>query len=217
MSTLAALQHAVAEDCNMVICHEEMYYPYASQQPGLEKYLTWTVNRRRIRWLAEHNMIVYRAHGMLDDFCILDDFGKLLGLGEAVVSEEFFRVYDIPPRPVAALADEVKQCLGMNCLRVCGDPKRIVQRPDLPWGGLGLSVNVSFIEGLLRYRPDVLIAGESDEYAMFYAIDADIPLIETSHAASENYGLRHFAQHLAANFPGLKVVFHECPVPWEAH
>jgi len=217
MATLAALRHAVAEDCNLVICHEEMHYPYAAQHPGLEKYLTWTVNRRRISWLAEHNIVVYRAHGMLDDFCILDDFGRLLGLGEPVVSEGFFRIYDISPRPVAQLANEVKRCMGMNYLRVCGDVDRIVQRPGPLWGGLGLSVNVGFIEGLLRYYPDVLIAGESDEYAMFYAIDADIPLIETSHAASENYGLRHFAQYLAANFPGLKVVFDECPVPWEAH
>ena len=104
----------------------------------------------------------------------------------------------------------------MKHLRVCGDPQRIVKCPALPWGGLGLSVNVGFIEGLLQYRPDVLIAGESDEYAMVYAIDADIPLIETSHAASENPGLRHFTEHLAASSPGLKVVFHECPVPWQA-
>ena len=199
----------------MVICHEEMHYPYASRQTGLEKYLTWTVNRRRIRLLSVHDMTVYRAHGTLDDFCILDDFGELLGLGEPVVSEGFFRVYDIPAQTVTELVEEVKRRMGMEHLRVCGDRQRVVKRVGLPWGGLGLSVNVSFIEGLLQYHPDVLIAGESDEYAMFYCLDADVPLIETSHVASENYGLRHFAEHLAANFPGLKVVFHQCSVPWE--
>lgn len=214
MTTLKALKHAAAQGCNMVICHEEMHYPYASVQPGLEKYLTWTVNRRRFRLLSEHNITVYRAHGTLDDFCILDDFSEVLGLGQPAVSEGFFRVYDIAPQTVGELAEEVKGRLAMKYLRVCGAPERMVKRVGLPWGGLGLSVNVSFIEGLLQYGCDVLIAGEADEYAMFYAMDADVPLIETSHAGSENYGLRHFAEHLVANFPGVKVVFHECPVPW---
>jgi len=217
MTTLEALQQAAAEGCDMIICHEQMDYPYSFRASGAENYLTWTVNRRRISQLVQHGLIVYRAHGMLDHFCILDDFGKLLGLGEPVVSEELFRVYDMPPQSVAELVEEVKRCMGMRHLRVvCRDPERMVKRPGLPWGGLGLSLNVGYIERLLRYHPDVLIAGESDEYAMFYALDADIPLIETSHVASENYGLRHFAEHLAANFPGLKVIFHECPVPWEA-
>ena len=103
----------------------------------------------------------------------------------------------------------------MDCVRVTGDSQRVVSRVGLPWGGLGLSVNVGFIEALLGYDPDVLIAGESDEYAMFYCLDADVPLIETSHAGSENFGLARFAQQLAQHFPGLRVVFHRCPVPWQ--
>jgi len=75
------------------------------------------------------------------------------------------------------------------------------------------------MEGMLAYRPDayrpdVLIAGETDEYAMFYCLDADVPLIETSHAGSENSGLAHFADDLASAMPEIRVVFHRCPVPW---
>ena len=73
----------------------------------------------------------------------------------------------------------------------------------------------AFIEGLLRRGADVLIAGESDECAMFYCRDADVPLIETSHAGSENFGLARFAQDLAEHFVGLEVVFHRCPVLWQ--
>jgi len=214
MCTLQAIQRAVSEDCNMIVCHEEMHYPYASFQQGLEKYLTWTVNRQRIQALSHAQITVYRAHGMLDHYCILDDFAAELGLGNPVVSEEFYRIYDIEPRTVAQLTEQVKQIMDMDCVRVTGDPAREVSRVGLPWGGLGLSVNIGFIEGLLAYRPDVLIAGESDEYAMFYCRDADVPLIETSHAGSENFGLAHFAEDLAAAMPETKVVFHRCPVPW---
>ncbi len=215
MSTLAAIEDAAQQGCNMVICHEEMHYPYAAFAPGLEKYMTWTVNRRRVTALAAAGITVYRAHGMLDHYCILDDFAAELGLGQPAVSEGFYRIYDIAPRPVAELVTQAKAALGMDCVRVTGDSQRVVSRVGLPWGGLGLSVNVDFIEGLLGYGADVLIAGESDEYAMFYCLDADVPLIETSHAGSENFGLARFAQQLAQHFPGLKVVFHRCPVPWQ--
>jgi len=214
MCTLPAIQQAVSEECNMIVCHEEMHYPYAAFEPGLEKYLTWTVNRQRIQALSHAEIIVYRAHGMLDHYCILDDFAEELGLGSPAVSEGFYRIYDIEPRTVAQLTEQVKVTMDMDCVRVTGDPAREVSRVGLPWGGLGLSVNISFIEGLLAYHPDVLIAGETDEYAMFYCRDADVPLIEASHAGSENFGLAHFADDLAAAMPGTKVVFHRCAVPW---
>ncbi len=214
MCTLAAIQRAANEGCNMIICHEEMYYPYAAFEPGLEKYLTWTVNRQRIQALAQTQITVYRAHGMLDHYCILDDFAVELGLGSPAVSEGFYRIYDVEPRTVAQLTKQVKETMDMDCVRVTGDASRSVSRVGLPWGGLGLSVNIGFIEGLLRYRPDVLIAGETDEYAMFYCRDADVPLIETSHVASENFGLAHFADDLSSAMSGTKVVFHRCLVPW---
>ena len=45
MCTLQAIQRAASEDCNMIVCHENMHYPYAIFEPNLEKCLTWTVNR----------------------------------------------------------------------------------------------------------------------------------------------------------------------------
>jgi len=92
MCTLQAIQRAVSEECNMIVCHEEMHYPYAAFEPGLEKYLTWTVNRQRIQVLSRAEITVYRAHGMLDRYCILDDFAAELGLGSADVSEDFYRI-----------------------------------------------------------------------------------------------------------------------------
>ena len=85
MATLPAIEYASAAGCEMIICHEEMHYPYAAFQPGLEKYLTWRVNRQRIQALSQGAITVYRAHGMLDDYCILDDFAAELELGSQEV------------------------------------------------------------------------------------------------------------------------------------
>jgi len=121
MCTLQAIQRAASEDCNMIICHENVHYPCATFEPGLEKYLTWTVSRQRIQALCQGEITVYRAHGMLDQYCILDDFAVEVGLGSPAVSEGFYCIYDIEPRTVAQLTERVKQVMAMDCVRVTGD------------------------------------------------------------------------------------------------
>ena len=49
---------------------------------------------------------------------------------------------------------------------------------------------------------------------MRFALEAGIPLIETSHEVSETPGLRAFATDLARAFPHLPVTFHENALCW---
>ena len=107
MCTLQAIQRAVGDECNVIVCHEEMLYPYGASVSDSDEHMTWTVNRQRIQALSQGEIAVYRAHGMLDDYCILDDFAAELGLGDAAVSEGFYRIYDIEPRTVAQLTEQV--------------------------------------------------------------------------------------------------------------
>ncbi len=214
MATLEAIKHAAAEDCNLIIAHEDLFFPYDFGSTKLQDSITWSVNRRRIEALSTHGITVIRAHGMLDRLCVLDAFAELLELPEPAIAEGYIHIYDIPSTTLGSLADRVKQRTMLPLVRVVGEPSATVQRVGLPWGGMGLSVNVSFIESLLGHDPDVLIAGETDEYAMRYVVDAGVSMIETGHCTSENPGLRQFAHRLADDFPGMKVVFHECPVPW---
>ena len=216
MATLDAIRRAAAESCNLIVTHEDVYFPYVSRRQDLEQYLTWVVNRRRIEALAKNGMTVFRAHGMLDRLCILDDFAEMLGLPEPVVKEGYLRIYDMESILLRDLADRVKRQTGLAIVRVAGDLDRSVCRVGLPWGGLGLSVNVGFIQSLIVHHPDVLIAGESDEYAMRYALDAGVAMIETSHGVSEDPGLRNFADRLREAFPEVKVAFFECGSPWQA-
>jgi putative NIF3 family GTP cyclohydrolase 1 type 2 len=212
--SVPAIERAAAEGCNLMVIHEELTYPYAFRGGDLSACLHWRSNQARLGRLARHGITIFRAHGTLDTYCILDDFRIALGLPEPSVKEGYYRICDIEPTTVRELAERSKAALRMPALRVAGDLDRVVRRVGLPWGGLGLSLNVSFLEGLLAYNPDVLIAGESDEYAMFAMLDADVPLIEMGHAVSENMGLERTAQTLRETFAGLKVVYHEVPCPW---
>jgi len=216
MGTVEAIEEAVQQGCNMMIVHEDLFFPYDLRHTGPRKHLTWRPNRRRLEALAAHSLVVYRAHGMLDRFCILDDFAELLGLGEPTVSEGYVRIYELAHAvTVEKMVERVKERTGLDQARVTGDPKVRVKRVGLPWGGLGLSINVAFIESLLEHNPDLLIAGETDDYAMRFVLDAGVSMIETTHSVSEDPGLHTFAAQLKADFPGLQVVYFDVGVPWQ--
>ena len=216
MATAEAIERAVDERCNFMIVHEDLFYPYGFQRgEDFETCLGWSVNYKRLKMLSEHDITVFRAHGTLDRLCILDDFAGALGLPKPTVKEGYIRIYDVPETTVGELASKIKDRLNLEELRIVGDPSRKVRRIGLPWGGLGLSLNIGFVEKLLSYDPDLLIGGETDEYAMYYARDAGVCMIETGHSLSENIGLRRFVGTLRQRYPEVKVVFHECSKPWK--
>lgn len=214
MATVDAIEAAAEGGCGLIVCHEELTFPYEFRDSQAIRYLWWRPNARRLSLLGKHGIVVYRAHGMLDRYCILDEFGKLLGLPEPVVKEGYTRVYEIQPVTVRDLAEQVRTRTALPCVRVSGDLDATISRVGLPWGGLGLSLNTSFLQNLLTYNPHVLIAGETDDYGMRFVLDSGVSIIETSHATSENPGLERFARDLKHQFPDLRVLFYANPVPW---
>lgn len=211
MATIPALEQAIAERCNLLICHETLFYP---QSAAIDGERCWRTNRIRMQLMHEGGMAVYRAHGKLDRLSIFEDFADALGMKEVYAGDGYARVFLLPQTPVAALVERAKQATGMQAMRIVGDPERQVTRVGLPWGGLGLFVNISFMQRLVDNGAEAGICGETDEYAMRFAEDAGMALIETSHAACENIGLRRFAAMLGEAHPGLRVVFHESGPGW---
>lgn len=218
MATPKALSHAGQKRCDLVLAHESLYYPYdavvrTDNPTGWEH---WPTNELRRSRLEEHDLTLVRIHGSLDEICIYDDFVALLGLGQPVEERGLAKVYEIRPCPLSALVERVKERTGMTSLRT-SCPKgmeQIVHRVGLPWGGLGLFVNVTYQQRLIEMGCDVLIAGESDNYGFRFSAELGIPMIETGHEISENPGVEHFAGMLQGRFPQLEVSFYECEPAW---
>jgi len=60
MATAEAIEKAVDEDCNFMVVHEDLFYPYGFQRDeSFEKCLTWSVNYKRLRILSEHGITVF--------------------------------------------------------------------------------------------------------------------------------------------------------------
>ena len=203
----------------LLIGHESLYYPYDvinSPNPpsGWED---WQVNRQRRELLTEHDLTFLRVHGSLDEICIFDDFVARLGLAAPVYADGLVKVFEIEPCTLEELVERVKARMGMPALRVSAarGMDQVVHRVGLPWGGLGLFVNVGYQQRLIEQGCDVFIAGESDNYGFRFAAECGIPMIETSHELSENDGLQRFSEHAFPSLPGLALLhFFENTCAW---
>jgi len=206
MATVPALETARRSGCNVVVCHET--FCFMTQSQGLTpQHLVWSANRNRLAAAAAGGLTVVRVHGSLDLICIWDDFVAALGVENPTPGTGYSKVLPIPETTVSELIEEVKAAMGMAQVRVAGDPDKTVSVVGFPWGGLGLDSNIGYVSRCIDMGADVLIAGECDEYAMTFANDAGVPMIETGHAISENIGLKNFAARLRTEFPGLAVEF----------
>lgn len=219
MATPDAIKSAASAGDDLLIVHESLYYPYdvihAASPPSDWK--EWRVNRQRQSLLDRHDLALLRLHGSVDEICIFDTFAEVLELGQAVVADGLVKVYEIPACPLSALVERVKSRIGMPYLRVAdaGDIDRVVRRVGLPWGGLGLFVNVGYQQSLVAQGCDVFVAGESDNYGFRFAVECGIPMIETSHELSENPGLRRFTAMLRQAFPDTVFTFYENECVWQ--
>lgn len=219
MASPAAIESAGRQGHQLLIGHESLYYPYqlsrdADRPSGWQN---WQVNRQRRQALEKWGLAFLRVHGSADEICIFDDFAARLGLGAPVQTDGLAKVFEIEPCTLQTLVERAKFHLGMPWVRLspAGPMDRIVRRVGLPWGGLGLFVNVGYQQQLIELGCDVFIAGESDNYGFRFAEECDIPMIETSHEISENPGLQHFTAMLAEAFPQVEFSFFENECVWQ--
>ena len=220
MATRDSLLEAERIGAKLVIAHEALFHPYAVElTPGETRdWESWRTNRQRREVIDRAGITLLRIHGSADEICIFDDFAALLDLGQPVVADGACRkVYEIEPVAFRKLVERVKTATGMEHVRVSctdADLDRHVHRVGLPWGGLGLFVNVSYQQWALEQGCDVLIAGEADNYGLRFSSECGVPMIETSHEISEHPGLRHFTDILAAKHPDVSFSFCELPSAW---
>ena len=233
MATAAALREAQERGADLVIAHEGVFYsnPAPPRTGEGQPWEQWLTNRRRKEAIDRSGATIARVHGSADEICIFNEFARLLGLGPGGSSEgpsfakategkgvqAYHKVYDMEPTSLAELVARVKRAVGLAHVRVScqdADLHREFRRVGLPWGGLGLDSNVSYQAWAIEQGCDVLIAGESDSYGFRFSAECDVPLIETSHEASEIPGLRKFLAILAERHPEAAFSFHDNGTAW---
>ena len=210
-----AIEFAHSRNADFIICHEELFMPAFKSADN--SYLKWNINRKRVELLTKYNMKIMRLHCSLDKKCIFTTFAKQLGLTPKIDSvENFDRIFEIPEITVSNLLKQIKQTTGLKTLRISiKNPNRKVTKIGLPWGGMALFVNVTYIESLIAKGAEILIAGETDAYSIRASQEAGVDIIETSHEISENEGLNYFANELKNTYNKLPVCYYENSCCWD--
>ncbi|NQU44820.1 Nif3-like dinuclear metal center hexameric protein [bacterium] len=210
----SVIQRAVQAGHNCIVHHEELVMPLPGFSSDLYRHsLSWPANVKRLGLLSRHDITTIRMHASLDELYIFDAFARQLRLGNPIENAVQYshKVYASPVPTFGALVEHVKECMSMAGMRVSThDLDRPVNRIGLPWGGLGLFVNVHYVQMALDLGADTLIYGESDNLAMRMATESGAAFIETSHEISEAQGLEDFARHLNDS---LDVTCAYTPVP----
>lgn len=206
-ATVEVIGKAIELGANFIIAHEPTFYNHADDTKWLEND---EVYQYKANLLKEHNIAVWRNHDYIHR--IVPD-----GVTDGVLDQLQWKKYADPQipniliMPATSLKDlirYVKEKLKVDKVRYIGDPSlscsRVLFMPGAPGGQRQ-------IQGIEKVKPDVLIAGELQEWETAeYVRDAvaegkKIALVVVGHIASEDAGSEFMKNWLMKNVPGVKV------------
>jgi putative NIF3 family GTP cyclohydrolase 1 type 2 len=208
-ATIDMIRKAIELGANFVIAHEPTFYNHTDDTSWLKDD---DVYQYKANLLKQHNIAVWRNHDYIHTH-------KPDGVTKAVLERLNWAQYsdkDVPnvlTMPEISLKDLVahtKLKLNIEMVRYIGDPsqicKRVLFRP-------GASGGLRQIQGIEKYKPDVLVCGEVSEWETAeYVRDArakgdNISLVVLGHIASEEAGSLFMREWLQKNVPGVKVTY----------
>ncbi|MFX3649604.1 MAG: Nif3-like dinuclear metal center hexameric protein [Paenibacillus sp.] len=213
MPTQYVIEQAIQHGANLIIAHESPFYNHHSHTDWLAKDSVYMDKRKLI---DEAGISIYRCHDIIHRFQpdgITE--GLIQALGWSPYVEQRLPEADVLSLPeeqsVQAIAHHVKTCLGIDYVRVAGNPEIVCRRAAVLVGFRGNGhVTIPLIQ---NEQLDLIIAGEGFEWETpEYIRDAmqqgkSTALIMMGHAESEAPGMKLLADRLAERFPELSVRF----------
>jgi hypothetical protein len=206
MSYRWALGRAVELGCNLFITHEPTYWDHRDRDQDVFS-VPGTSEKRR--FIEERELVVLRCHDLWDRYPgigIPDSWASHLGLTDPLVTDGYFRVYDVSGQTAGDVAAEVAlrtRPLGQAGVQLFGPADRAVSRLALGTGAI-----TPFFHFIRAYGADLAIC--SDDGITCWrdgalAIDVEIPMVGVNHPVTEEPGMVNLARHLADTFPDLPV------------
>lgn len=208
---MSTLEKAVELGCNFVITHEPVFY---SHLDGTENLQNDPVFKEKMDFITKHQLVIFRFH---DHIHMTKPDGIYVGMIDqlklkpyAIDGSPVF--YELPEQSVSEYAKSLKKALGLETVRVIGDPEMNFKKMALMVGAPGGQRHISVLS-----RPDVevLVAGEANEWETYlYANDAaalgkNKAVIFLGHIKSEEAGMKYCAEWLKSFVSGVPIHFIE--------
>ena len=165
--------------------------------------------QHKLQFIEQNQLAIWRFH---DNLHMHRPDPTIAGISRELGWEEYAseeqEIFNLPPISLHNLAKEIKESLGIDTLRLVGDPEMICQKAGIlvgAWGG------INHMKFWKRTEVDVLIVGEIDEWETSeYTRDAlsqkrQRGLIITGHANSEEPGMKWLVDWLKPKFPAVTI------------
>ena len=206
-ATVKVIQAAAKMKANFIIAHEPTFYNHADETSWLKNDKVYLFKKDL---LEKHGIVVWRCHDYLHSH---RPDGVFMGVLTALGWLKYYNPAEPPllTMPAITLGDIVKKAkkqLSVEKVKVIGNPLQSCQRILLFPGAAG---GRSQIAALQKYRPDLLIVGELNEWETSeYVRDAryqgeKVSLLVLGHAISEEPGLQWMVSWLTPKVPEVKV------------
>jgi putative NIF3 family GTP cyclohydrolase 1 type 2 len=209
LASYDVIQRVIASGANLVITHEPTFYGHLDNTIWLESDPVYKAKRALI---DSNHIAIWRFHDYLHSLTPDPTFTglvKALGWSAYTLDDQPF-VCQLPERTLGQLVQEIKSRLGLESVRVVGDPGMNCSRAGLVVGAPGGEMQIS---GMGSQALDVLICGEINEWEISeYARDAAASglaraLVVIGHSASEEDGMREIVPWLQQRLPDVPVSF----------
>ena len=205
LATHAVIQRAIELGANLIVTHEPTFYGHLDETGWLADD---DVYRAKRALLDEHEIVVWRFH---DHWHARRPDGVLTAVIEQLgwsgyVTPVEPHIVRMPPIRLAELCEQVRVALGVEALRVIGDPAQLCSVVGVLVGAPG-----GLRQMKLLSEVDVLIAGEVAEWETTeYVRDAIAQgtpksLIVAGHEPTEEPGMAAFVEWASPMFPGLPI------------
>jgi len=190
---LATIRLAVKAKADLLIVHHGLFWGPAHPWTG-KRYET-------IRLLIDHDLAVYSSHLPLDAHPKLGNnirLGTALGLNN--LKPFFFERGEhlgYQGRAIirrTELAARLHKATGFKPLVIPGGPE-ICRRIGVVTGGAGSELKIAAAEGV-----DTFITGEGPHWTYALAEELGINVLYGGHYATETFGVKALASHLASRF-----------------
>ena len=205
------LQKAVELGCNFIITHEPVFYNHLDETENL---LDNAVFKEKMDYIQKHKLVVFRYH---DHIHATKPDGIYQGMIDQLNLESYaldgsLIHYKLPQQSVAEYGESLKKALGLETIRVIGNPEMKFTNMALMVGAPGGQRHISMLN---RDDVEVLVAGEASEWETYlYANDAvnlgkNKAVIFLGHIKSEEAGMKYCTKWLKSFVSGVPIHFIE--------
>ncbi|HVM89143.1 MAG TPA: Nif3-like dinuclear metal center hexameric protein [Puia sp.] len=205
-TTVDVINAAAKLNANFVIAHEPTFY---NHEDRLDYVPDNKIVQQKRALLKRYNITVWRFHDYWHS-CKPDGitYGVVKSVGWLPYYEPGKKVIKIPSLSLNDLVGHFKSKLGIEHVRVIGNPDQQCERIGLLPGAEGGEMQISLAE---KEKPDVLVVGELSEWETGEYIRDSIAfgektsLIVLGHSVSEEPGMEWLVEWLKPKVPGLNI------------